>query len=1322
MTTPIDPSIAYLANLITQNASSGPSNMDLAKYVLANSKINYGTDSPVDLTPPKHHIGLLSRVMDILSRPNYAIANTVKSLQDQENPISGFFRGLEGKDKTTFSDVLKNAGVDNNLIRGAAGFGLDIATDPTTYIGGEGALKSLGQKLGIGARALTLPEKPEIALARDATNQAAARAAIPKATTQDQFNLINQVIGNLPNTNQVVKNLPAPSELEQARVADSIANLPRSKARVNTQFPNSVNPSQQLSIWRNILAEAKNIHPSDFTRQFQSAHGMLAHAENELERQGIIPRYWDGTPFKLSDLLTEMNFGDKLKDSNDLTSTLDKELKKVTTRIKNPSVAQSLHNIKVRNAIAYSPEVKNALDNILRDSANAGVDISQNVNLNQLGNAIPSIAERHNLPLKPQEFKATEGQNRLLDRTLEVLPDAREKPKPIPMLSPNERTAVDLTVNRVPSTRAAINTRFPDSVNPNQQLATWKSLFNYAQRKIPGNVQKQFQSAYHMLIHAENSLEVGGKTLRYWDGANFKLSDVIAELLTGKGVKLTQDIMPQVEKELSKVNTRFKNPDVTQAFHNVRVRSAITDSPKIKEALDAIIGEKRNLEEQPLSDARLKQLFKSMPSLAGRHAVDLGVSAAGEQATEDLTRQVIRREAPPVANTANSVREAIDVSSNDFREPINGKGKVEEGIGARIFSWYGQKDLRPIVEQQLMTASNASWLRAAAIKRFSDSFSPAQQLEGIRFAQGIPGVRPSQIGMIYKQTLENLFRGSGLSDSIWRSSTVSGKAELLMERLNKHLEITGAPWRFTSGKIKDPITRLVTDYSGDHNWLKSWQAWDVQDPAIFFPKIQGAVETATHEKAIFDDIAERFGSKVGGNGYTQTIDYPYLHGIHFTKEIADQIPRVIKGMDEFYTAGSKSPFLKTFDKITRAWKFGVTLPSPAHHIRNLIGDAYMSWMAGVNSVKPYNYAMQILRTQRHNYQGINDVEKLVQVGAISKAMGRTPNPKDILFTNKSGHSFTGEQIYIAANQMGILPQAHVIEDILGNEPFIKGFQPFKGKVKAKLEGFSETREHFSRLAHFIDVVSKSTGDDFQSIFRKAGFTVRKWHPDYLTLTPFEKKFLRRIMPFYSWTRRAIPLVIESALLNPGKTLVYPKAMQNLQVAMGINAPSRTDPFPTNQRFPNWIRDLGVGPIFDHPALGARSVTDLFGNNVGATIVNPSNPTFDLGSQFSNPIQGLGELLHPGLKIPAELLTRTQISTGAPINSGNFMEYLGNQLPIFSTVQGLTGITPALGQTNRAQKEGSISTERLMNYITALGVRGTGPYIKQAQIEQGGGGR
>jgi hypothetical protein len=253
--------------------------------------------------------------------------------------------------------------------------------------------------------------------------------------------------------------------------------------------------------------------------------------------------------------------------------------------------------------------------------------------------------------------------------------------------------------------------------------------------------------------------------------------------------------------------------------------------------------------------------------------------------------------------------------------------------------------------------------------------------------------------------------------------------------------------------------------------------------------------------------------------------------------------------------------------------------------------------------------------------------------------------------------------------------------------------------------------------------------DVQTAIENAAHTVRKWHPDGMDLTGFEQQYMRRIAPFYSWSRKAFPLVWEAMLQKPGKVNAYSKAEYAMQQANGINSPSREDPFPTNQMFPSWLMDKGIGPV---GASGMGGLAGLLGDSArqgvnkigkpqgGYSFAGPSNPMIDLISQFFGagnpraPLQGAGSMLNPLLRIPIELTTNRQLFSDVP-PSYDPNKYLTDQIPGASILSRLTNIG-LLGPTNRGQKEGLGNPESIINYLTGGGLQGSGPYIPQARRE------
>jgi hypothetical protein len=86
------------------------------------------------------------KVLDQTTRPVHAIAGAADAAVTHKPILRAAQRGIQNKDRTTFSTVLKHAGVKNKAIRGIAGFGLDVAADPLTYV--TGGTSSLALKAG----------------------------------------------------------------------------------------------------------------------------------------------------------------------------------------------------------------------------------------------------------------------------------------------------------------------------------------------------------------------------------------------------------------------------------------------------------------------------------------------------------------------------------------------------------------------------------------------------------------------------------------------------------------------------------------------------------------------------------------------------------------------------------------------------------------------------------------------------------------------------------------------------------------------------------------------------------------------------------------------------------------------------------------------------------------------------------------------------------------------------------------------------------------------------------------------------------------------
>jgi hypothetical protein len=469
-------------------------------------------------------------------------------------------------------------------------------------------------------------------------------------------------------------------------------------------------------------------------------------------------------------------------------------------------------------------------------------------------------------------------------------------------------------------------------------------------------------------------------------------------------------------------------------------------------------------------------------------------------------------------------------------------------------------------------------------------------------------------------------------------------------------------------------------------------------------QMRDAVDSVMMDKTMFHQIATAFSSSTG----THIIDHPRLMGVRFTPETASQVRRFIEVLDE--VKKPQSDFWKNFDAGLAVWKKGVTYFSPAHHIRNLSGDVSFSYLAGVNNPNVYRKAITVLRSHKDLYTGWENIDEKIAPGGVARALGRESKTPIIKARWKGGtRGLDPSQVHQIMYDRGLLPHAGIVEDIPGEAQTGNAVkkainripkpirEPLGGRGKKVAQGTSAVREHYVRTAHFLDAIGKAQKHGATSIEQAIEYAtkeVRKYHPDGLDLTAFEHTWMRRVFPFYSWTRKAIPLIVEGAVKKPAKMLLPNKVIYNLQSSMGLNPDSLSEPFPVGGQFPDWIRELPWGPT-------AGAGRFVVGNNL--------NPWTSTGAQLLNsPRQGAMSMLNPIARIPAEIGTGTDSQTGQSFGPGkgtpiDKTEYIDKQIPLIAYPNSLLGGNFGAG-TVEALLTGNKSA--MFNHKKTLGTEGT----------------
>ncbi len=301
-------------------------------------------------------------------------------------------------------------------------------------------------------------------------------------------------------------------------------------------------------------------------------------------------------------------------------------------------------------------------------------------------------------------------------------------------------------------------------------------------------------------------------------------------------------------------------------------------------------------------------------------------------------------------------------------------------------------------------------------------------------------------------------------------------------------------------------------------------------------------------------------------------------------------------------------FLEQYDDLTRWWKSWTLSIFPSYHIRNAVGNTWNNFVVGVNP-KTYKEALKFQQAIYRGETGSITIKGIFDKNVLTKSgVGRVHPTTKVSYT----------QIRDWADEYGVTGRGLFSSDIettLRQEMGEGKWLTLSSKNKAIEIGkrVGEAVEDNARMANFIDGLKKGmTPEDAAKRVRRTLF-------DYSDLTDFEKNVMKRIFPFYTWTRKNVPFQIRQMIQHPGKYKAIDTLRQEVEAAVG-----KSDP---NEKYiSEWM--LANYPTKVKVEDGKARYFLLGGWWAGADL-------WKLGSQ---PTKLVTDLLHPTLKIGLEMLT------------------------------------------------------------------------------------
>ena len=461
-----------------------------------------------------------------------------------------------------------------------------------------------------------------------------------------------------------------------------------------------------------------------------------------------------------------------------------------------------------------------------------------------------------------------------------------------------------------------------------------------------------------------------------------------------------------------------------------------------------------------------------------------------------------------------------------------------------------------------------------------------------------------------------------------------------------------------------------------HEAAKQSADWTWTDPLAEVNKMYAAFATTQAHQT----VAQKFvtmardmsatahvptpGYSLVGNDTGKSLFARYMpDNLYFRDDLLRQMHVVdVLSRQSMELNGPFGHFIRNYYKpLLDAWKYGMTLINPTHHIRNSVSDASLTYYA--EGVKHFNvagnHAIRAMAT--HNgYTGWDAI-------AAMQGAKITPSGGKALVKGKLGE-LSAIDLYKEFANRGNLPgfkQLEQLDEMNSGSALANSWEKITNTKTARtIGGLSEARDHLFRLQHGIQFAMKNidntnTYKTMDDLLNAASAQVRKWHPDGSDMTRPEQYF-RLLIPFYSWQRKSIPLIAEAMLMNPARVNAIPKASYAVATAMGVHPDSLSDPFPQDQMFPSYLSNQLTGPV-------AKVEGKYYGINPGFAANDTLNTWVG-----DNPLRSLLGSVAPMVKAPFELAAGGNVGTGGKINDTS--DYIDSQVPIIAPISRISGIS------------------------------------------------
>jgi hypothetical protein len=356
-------------------------------------------------------------------------------------------------------------------------------------------------------------------------------------------------------------------------------------------------------------------------------------------------------------------------------------------------------------------------------------------------------------------------------------------------------------------------------------------------------------------------------------------------------------------------------------------------------------------------------------------------------------------------------------------------------------------------------------------------------------------------------------------------------------------------------------------------------------------------------------------------------------GISRHTQVPEQVAEVMAMLAKVTGPDALPGLFRYFDKLTNLFK-SWAIASPGFVMRNGMGGMFNNYLIGVDAGR-YREFIKADRAFTTALKRTGDIDKaLAAVPARFNRQYRLLHSSGVLAETDRA----SDAVFGLTKSMGQGDQTRDAFGWLGNNVATRGVYAANSRMERVLRG-----------AAGMDAAAKTDSLDgiYESVF--------KAHFDYSDLNRFEVNVMKRVSPFYTWTRKNLPLQMEMLFKNPKAYNRYQIFKSNIEAVT-----------PEEDLVPTWMKDR-------------LNIRLPFTNKDGQMYILPDLPFTSL-NMFTNADELAGQI-NPVIKTPIEMLMNRKMYFGKsiPFKEG----YV--QMPDILTK---TGIAQVMGLTGLAEKDQS----------------------------------